>query len=151
MSCAELFAPFIAAFERRLELGDCVTRDIRLGELGEPPLHRVEIADDDGQEIVEVVGNAAAELPHGFHLDCLPQRRLCLVPQLGFRFKLTRALEQPGNGLPRRHRENAGKDHRREQSKTDEGCEPYPQSFRLLLPRRQQPLFLPVELLHLDA
>ena len=70
---------------------------------------------------------------------------------MDFSFELPRAVEQPGNRLPRRHRENAGKDHRREQSKTDEGCEPYPQSFRLLLPRRQQPLFLPVELLHLDG
>jgi hypothetical protein len=72
------------------------------------------------------VGDAAAELSHGFHLDRLPERLLCLMPKPGFSFKLARPAEQPGDGLPRRHRENPGKDHCREQSETDEGCEPYP-------------------------
>jgi hypothetical protein len=57
------------------------------------------------------------------------------MPKLGFGFKLARAVEQPGDGLPRRHGENAGKDDRREQSEHDQRGKPQPQLPRRLLPR----------------
>ena len=37
------------------------------------PLQRFKIADDDGQEIIEVVGDAAGELTDAFHFLGLPQ------------------------------------------------------------------------------
>ena len=51
-----------------------VARDILGPPLIEPGLHQIQRSDDSGQQIVEVVGDAAGQLPDGFHLLRLAQR-----------------------------------------------------------------------------
>ncbi len=51
------------------------------GAFGKVALKRFEIADDDLEQVVEVVRDAARELPDGFHLLRLPQG-LLVFPQL---------------------------------------------------------------------
>ncbi|MNX55238.1 hypothetical protein D3C86_859950 [compost metagenome] len=43
------------------------TADFRSAPVGDVALHQVEAADDPGKHVVEVMGDAAGELPHGFH------------------------------------------------------------------------------------
>jgi len=60
--------------------------------LVELALHRVEIADDDGEQIVEVVRDAAAELTHGLHLHRLAEGRLRLAAELRFFLELAGSI-----------------------------------------------------------
>ena len=53
----------------------------------------VEAADDAGQHVVEVVGDAAGQLAHGLHLLALPQLLLGL-PQ-GGRLLLLEVIVRP--------------------------------------------------------
>ncbi len=46
-------------------------------------LSRSSEAHDDGQHVVEIVGDAAGQLAHGFHLLGLPQRLLGMFQRLG--------------------------------------------------------------------
>ena len=48
-----------------------------------PPLHPLQAAADALQQIVEVVGDAAGQLPDGFHLLRLAQRLLGLLQLAG--------------------------------------------------------------------
>ncbi len=50
--------------------------DLARTPLGDAGLHQIEAALDAGQNIVEVVREAAGELADGLHLLRLPQRRL---------------------------------------------------------------------------
>ena len=52
---------------RRRSLEDLVRYTDATIRLSESALDRVKVADDDGQQIVEVVGNAAGQLAHCFH------------------------------------------------------------------------------------
>ena len=79
------------AFERRRER----FRPAVPGIAREPPLHHVEIADDDGEQVVEVVGDAAGELADRLHLLRLPELRLRLEASRAFRLQLGGALDHP--------------------------------------------------------
>ena len=48
--------------------------------IGEPVLEHLEVAQDDGEQVVEVVRHAARELAHRLHLLRLAQLLLQLVP-----------------------------------------------------------------------
>ena len=48
------------------------------GVAREPALEKLDVADDDGEQVVEVVGDAAGELTDGLHLLRLPERLLGL-------------------------------------------------------------------------
>ena len=70
-----------------------------LARSAKPPPHRVEIADDDGEQIVEVVRDAAGELAHGLHLLRLAQRRLGLLAQPRLGLELLGARDEIPDGL----------------------------------------------------
>ncbi len=64
----------------------------RRRQFGELPADHVEAAQHDGQEVVEVVRDAAGELADGFHLLRLAQRLLGPLARLVLRLQLARAL-----------------------------------------------------------
>ena len=72
----------------------------RAGAL-EPALGRVEVADDDGHQIVEVVGDAAGELANRLHLLRLRQRGLRILAD-------ARLLRQRVGALPQFADESGG-------------------------------------------
>ena len=64
--------------------------------LREAGLHQVEGADDAGEEVVEVVGDAARELAHRLHLLRLAELILSLL-QLGLTLLHTRDVAADGD------------------------------------------------------
>ena len=91
-----------------------------LGEIEQIAPDRVEIAENDGEQIVEVVRDAAGELAHGFHLLRLEQRRLRLLAKFRLGLQLLGARDQSSQGLQRRKCEKAGKQRGRDQGEADE-------------------------------
>ena len=74
--------------ERRGAVGRChrrvdVARDVVGAPLIETGLQQIQRSDDAGQQIVEVVRDAAGQLPHRFHLLGLQQRLLGGLQPLG--------------------------------------------------------------------
>ena len=69
----------------RATAGEC-------GKRGKLAADHVEAAQDDGQQIVEVVRDAAGELADGLHLLRLAQQFLGLAAGLVLGFQLARAL-----------------------------------------------------------
>ena len=49
-----------------------------VGPLRQAALQEFDVADDDGEQVVEIVGDAAGELANGLHLLGLPQSLLGL-------------------------------------------------------------------------
>ena len=62
--------------------------------LGELFFHQFGKADDDGKDVVEVVGDAAGEPAEGFHLVCLTELLFDSCPLGHFRCKLLIRLAQ---------------------------------------------------------
>ncbi len=65
-----------------------VARRLVMAPLPHPRLQQLQAAGDAGQQVVEVVRQAAGELAHRLHLLALPQRRLGLHQRLGARIHL---------------------------------------------------------------
>ncbi len=63
------------------------------GHVREPAADRVEIAQDDGKKIIEIVRHASGELSDRLHLLRLPQRRFRRFPSGRFILKV---LDEPG-------------------------------------------------------
>src|SRR3954466_2100499 len=65
--------------------------------LREMPLQKFDIADDDREQIVEVVSDTACQLPDGLHLLNLPERLLRFSPlrDLGHEAIFKRCCEFP--------------------------------------------------------
>ena len=105
---------------------------VKLGaQLGSAPVlarsaklapHCVEIAEDDGEQIVEVVRDAAGQLAHGFHLLRLAQRRLRLVAQASIRRPAPRCRSiRPFKALRVETGQDAGQDRSGQERETDQG------------------------------
>ena len=78
----------LRALQRHL-LGARDPRDRgRRRQFGHLPADHVEAAEDDGEQIVEVVRDAAGELADRFHLLRLPEQFLGLLASLVLRFQL---------------------------------------------------------------
>ena len=72
-----------------------------------------EIADDDGEQIVEVVRDAAGQLADGFHLLRLPQRLLGQFAPLGFGVEVLRAPQRQEHEHEQQHRRRDAEDEMR--------------------------------------
>jgi len=81
----------LGQLRRPLRADQCIVERAFGARLDDAALGDAEIADDDGQEIVEVVRDAAGQLADRFHLLRLPQRLFGQFAALGFRVKLARA------------------------------------------------------------
>ena len=116
--------------ERLLQLGDEVT-----GLLRDAALDGVEIAEDDRQQVVEVVRDAAGELADGFELLRLAQGLLGLASQL-------RLGLQPPDVVQHRAQRQQSEDHRGEKAEADQREHPAAQHTRGDLAPRQQFRFM---------
>jgi hypothetical protein len=124
---------------RLRELGGKVARGLR--RLLDLPPDRVQIADDDGEQVIEVVRDAARQLSHCFHLLSLPQRLFRLVAKLRFRFELRRSRDQAFQGFAGRDRQNGGEDQRSQQREADQPAEHVAQQSGPRLALREQVAF----------
>ena len=103
---------------RLCELGGKVER--RLRRLLDLPPDRVQIADNDGEQIVEVVRDAARQLSHCFHLLSLPQSLFRLVAKLRFGLELRGSRDQASQGFAGRACQNCREDQRSQQREADQ-------------------------------
>ena len=137
MSVAALWAPCKAEFERLLELIGKLGDRAGIGEIGELAPHGVEIADDDGEQVVEVVRDAAGQLTYRLHLHRLPHGRFRLVAQPRFLLEFARALDETLDGVPRRDGENGRQGRRQQKREPDQPGEPVARQARALLALRE--------------
>jgi hypothetical protein len=114
----------IGALESRLhrfrQLAAQLGHGARIGSIDEGAPHGVEIANDDGEKIVEVMRDAAREQADRLHLLRLAKRLLGLLAQLRFGLKLGRAFEEALHGGPRGDRQDACQNRGCQQSQADQ-------------------------------
>src|SRR4029078_2225342 len=112
----------VGALYRRLhrlcELGGKSERLLR--RLLDLPPDRVQIADNDGKQVVEVVRDAARQLSHCFHLLSLPQSLFRLVARFRFGLELRGSRDQTSQGFAGRACQNCSEDQRSQQREADQ-------------------------------
>ena len=123
-----------------LEFGGQLGRALTGRHPRELALQGVEVADDDGQQVVEIVRDAAGELADGLHLLRLAQRFLGRAVTLYLGFEFVRPPTQALDEMARRAFEKDRQTGSQEQAQGDERKKHGLQHRGLVPPRAQQSL-----------